>query len=410
MRIFNANIYGTDGKFHEGSLRIRGGIITDVSFEDGESGAISDVNNISKEPGGPGTEEKQSGREDEQIDARGMYVIPGLIDLHFHGASGYDVCDGTPEAFRNIAAFELSQGVTSICPATMTLPEEVLLNVLSCGRRFSEETAGDNSLSELVGFNMEGPFISHAKKGAQNEEYIRKADIGMAERFLEASGGLLKIIGLAPEESPDFEEYIRAVKDRVIVSLAHTNADYDTAMRAIRAGAKHAVHLYNAMSPLSHRTPGVVNAVFDSGSVNAELICDGIHLHPSAVRTALRELTWHQGMAVFISDSLRAAGMPDGEYELGGQTVRKEGKLCTLCGAGTIAGSVSSLYDCMVNVVKTMDIPIEEAVRCSSTNPARVLGLYDRLGEIAAGKQADLVVMDRELNRKMVFKRGRLFR
>ncbi len=403
MRIFNANIYGKDGKFHEGSLKIRNGIITDVLPETGDSGAIHDVNS---KPDSSGTEDKKPGLDDEDIDAGGMYVIPGLIDLHFHGALGSDVCDGRPEDFRKIAAFELSQGVTSICPATMTLPEEVLLNVLSCGRKFSEETAGDNSLSELVGFNMEGPFISHAKKGAQNEEYIRKADAGMAERFLEASGGLLKIIGLAPEESPDFEEYIRAVKDRVIVSLAHTNADYDTAMRAIRAGAKHAVHLYNAMSPLSHRTPGVVNAVFDSGSVNAELICDGIHLHPSSVRIALSELTRHQSMAVFISDSLRAAGMPDGEYELGGQTVVKKGKLCTLADAGTIAGSVSSLYECMVCAVKTMDIPLEEAIRCSSTNPARILGLYDRLGEIAVGKQADLVVMDRDLNRKMVFKRG----
>ncbi|MCR5733041.1 MAG: N-acetylglucosamine-6-phosphate deacetylase [Lachnospiraceae bacterium] len=388
MRIINAAFYGTDRKFHKGNIETEGGVIKKIFGEDDSVMPCSDES------------------FGEEIDASGMYVIPGLIDLHFHGALGYDVCDGKIGDFEKIAAYELSQGVTSICPATMTLPEEQLITVLSCGKRFSDEHAGDNSLSELIGFNMEGPFISHAKKGAQNEEFIKHADVSMAERFIAAAGGLLKIIGLAPEENPGFEDYIRAVKDKVTVSLAHTNADYDTAMKAIEAGAAHAVHLYNAMSSFSHRDPGVVNAVFDSESVNAELICDGIHVHPAAVRSAFSELS--SDRVVFISDSLRAAGMPDGVYELGGQKIEKKGRICTLYGTSTISGSVSNLYECMTNAVKTMDIPLEDAVLCATKNPAKILGVSDRIGEISPGKQADLLIMDKELNLKAVIKRGQV--
>ena len=251
---------------------------------------------------------------------------------------------------------------------------------------------------------MEGPFISPIKKGAQNEAFIQKADVRTARRFMEASGGLLKILGLAPEESPDFESYISELRDEVMISLAHTNADYDTAMRAIEAGASHAVHLYNAMAPFSHRDPGTVNAVFDSKTVTAELIGDGIHLHPSAVRTAFRELS--RDRIVIISDSLRAAGMPDGLYELGGQRVKKEGRLCTLAENDTIAGSVSSLFDCMTNLVRTADISLEEAVQCACVNPARILGLSHRLGELTPGKQADLVILNEGLELETIFKRG----
>ncbi|MCR5791480.1 MAG: N-acetylglucosamine-6-phosphate deacetylase [Lachnospiraceae bacterium] len=381
MRIINGTVFCEDNHFHNGCIDIKEGIITDI---------YADTASLPEADG-------------DIVDAQGAYVIPGLIDLHFHGALGYDICDKTKAAFEKIAAFELSQGVTTICPATMTLPEKELCAVLACGSAFAEETRESVSCAELCGFNMEGPFISPKKKGAQNEKYIKKADIQTAERFIEAAGGLLKILGLAPEESPDFESFIGALKGRVRISLAHTNADYDTAARAISAGVTHAVHLYNAMSPFSHRDPGVVNAVFDSENVNAELICDGIHLHQSAVRTAFRELSAER--IVLISDSLRAAGMPDGLYELGGQQVKKTGNLCTLAESGTIAGSVSSLYDCMVNTVKKMEIPLETAVRCASLNPARILGL-SHLGELSAGKQADLLLIDRELCLKRIFKRG----
>ncbi len=347
------------------------------------------------------------GADEKIIDATGCYVIPGLIDLHFHGAVGEDVCDGNMDAFKKIAEYELQKGITSICPAMMTLPEEELINVINIGRQFRDGEDKDSSkYAELLGFNMEGPFISPAKKGAQNECFIKKADAEMAKRFIEAGDGLVKIIGLAPEESPDYKEYIQAVKDKVIISLAHTNSDYETAMSAIEAGASHVVHLYNAMTGFTHRAPGVVGAAFDSKKVTCEIICDGIHIAPAAVRIAFNEVGVDK--MVLISDSMRATGLSDGMYTLGGLDVEKKGSLCTLKGTDTIAGSATNLFDCMVNAIKTMNISIETAVRAATFNPAKVLGVSDRLGTIAEGKQADILVMDRDLRLKYVIKKGML--
>lgn len=391
MKIINAKVYGEDFRFHNGEIEI-------------ENGKISRVRPVSGLMDRIGSDILVDG---DTIDAQGCYVIPGLIDLHFHGALGYDVCDGTEEAFEKIAQYELSQGVTSICPATLTLPEETLVQALSVGKEFAARQAADDASAlgaELIGFNMEGPFISPVKKGAQNEAYIRGADAAMAAHFLEAAGGLVKIIGLAPEENENFADYIQAVRDRVVVSLAHTNADYETAAAAIKAGADHAVHLYNAMPELTHKEPGVVGAVFDSKHVTAELICDGIHVHPAAVRTAFSVLG--EERMILISDSLRSTGMEDGVYDLGGQGVEKQGPYCTVRASGALAGSVSNLYDCMTNVVRTMGLSLETAVRCATANPAKRLSVFDRLGSLTAGKQADLVILNHELTRQAVVKRG----
>ena len=338
------------------------------------------------------------------VDARGCYVIPGLIDIHFHGAMGADVCDGTIEAFEKVAEYELKRGVTSICPATLTLAATRLKEILKTGAEFAAKGAED--VSEILGFNMEGPFISREKKGAQNADYIIQCDSGVVDEFIEASSGLLKIIGLAPEENPDFEGYIKDVRDKVKVSLAHTGCDYDTACRAFAAGASHAVHLYNAMTGMNHRQPGVVGAVADNRNVTAELICDGVHIHPAVVRTTIRMLGADR--VVMISDSLRCAGMPDGIYDLGGQKVERNGKFCRLAGGGSIAGSVSDLMDCLVCAVREMNIPLETAVRASTINPARVLGVDDMYGEIETGKFADMVLLDmKELSIRGVYKKGK---
>ncbi len=380
MRIVNSKILNNDFCFEDG-------------FIDITSDTISGINLSGADASG------------EILDAEGGYVIPGLIDLHFHGALGSDVCDCSPEAYKTIASYELNAGITSICPAMLTLPEEVLKEALAIGSSFAHTEGTDSSkYSELIGFNMEGPFISPVKKGAQNEKYIKKADPEMLDRFIEASDGLLKIIGLAPEESGNYKEYIAAARDKVIISLAHTNADYETAKSAFDLGASHAVHLYNAMTGLTHRAPGVVGAVFDSDNVTAEIICDGIHIHPAAVRIAFDSVGTDR--MVLISDSLRCAGLTDGIYDLGGQDVRKEGPVCRLVEGGSIAGSVSNLFECMVNAVKTMDIPLETAVRAAALNPARVLSEDKRLGSIAPGKQADILILDKELNLKHVIKKG----
>lgn len=344
---------------------------------------------------------------EEIIDGQGCYCIPGMIDLHFHGCKGYDFCDGTLEAIDQIARYEASIGVTSIAPATMTLPVAELEQILKTGADYRKKQLEENMISraDLVGINMEGPFISKIKKGAQDERNIVPCDIDVYRRFQKAADGLVKFIGIAPEES-DTDEFIKTVKGEVSVSLAHTNADYDKAKKAFDAGANHAVHLYNAMPPFTHREPGVVGAVADSKHVMAEIICDGIHIHPATVRATF-EMLGKERM-VLISDSMRAAGMPDGQYTLGGLDVKVKGNHATLVSDGALAGSVTTLPDCVRTVVREMQIPLETAIACATTNPAKSLGIDKLYGSIQQGKKANLVLWDKELNLKAVIKDGKL--
>ena len=337
------------------------------------------------------------------LDGKGCYAIPGLIDLHFHGCKGDDFCDGDKDAIGRIAEYEASVGVTAIAPATMTLPVEELEQILHTAAEYKKETK-DCRKADFLGINMEGPFISPAKKGAQDARNILPCNVEICDRFLKASEGLVKFIGIAPEESEHAAEFIREVHERVNVSLAHTNADYDTAMEACRAGANHAVHLYNAMPAFTHRAPGVVGAVFDNKDVMAEIICDGIHIHPSVVRATFQMMGAER--MILISDSMRATGMPDGQYTLGGLDVKVVGRFATLVSDGAIAGSATNLMDCMRTVVKKMDLPLETAVACATINPARSLGVEEQYGSLEAGKKAHVVLLDQDLELKAVIKDG----
>ena len=337
------------------------------------------------------------------LDGNGCYAIPGLIDLHFHGCKGDDFCDGDKAAIGRIAEYEASVGVTAIAPATMTLPVEELEQILHTAAEYKKETK-DCRKADFLGINMEGPFISPAKKGAQDARNILPCNVEICDRFLKASEGLVKFIGIAPEESEHAGEFIREVHERVNVSLAHTNADYDTAMEACRAGANHAVHLYNAMPAFTHRAPGVVGAVFDNKDVMAEIICDGIHIHPSVVRATFQMMGADR--MILISDSMRATGMPDGQYTLGGLDVKVVGRLATLVSDGAIAGSATNLMDCMRTVVKKMELPLETAVACATINPARSLGVEEQYGSLEAGKKAHVVLLDQDLELKAVIKDG----
>ncbi len=387
MIIRNVKVYTEEMEFVEG----------EIVLQDGR---------IEAAPGsGTGEDSGKTLAGEEVLDGGGCYAIPGLIDLHFHGCKGYDFCDGTSEAIAKIAEYEASVGVTAICPATMTLPVNELEEILAVAAKYKKENAsGGQGAADLVGVNMEGPFISEAKKGAQDERNIISCDAGICRRFLNASEGLVKFVGIAPERNEKAQEFIRQMKDEVHISLAHTNADYDTAMAAFEAGADHAVHLYNAMPAFTHRKPGVVGAVSDSAHVNAEMICDGVHIHPSVVRATFKMLGADR--IVLISDSMRATGMPDGQYTLGGLDVNVAGGKATLVSNGALAGSATNLMECMKTVVKVMGIPLKTAVACASMNPAKCLGIYDEYGSIVPGKKGNVVLLDQDLELKAVVKDG----
>ncbi|MEG1847924.1 MAG: N-acetylglucosamine-6-phosphate deacetylase [Lachnospiraceae bacterium] len=341
----------------------------------------------------------------ELYDASGCYVIPGLTDIHFHGCVGYDFCDGTEEAVKAMASYELTQGVTTICPATMTLSEERLTTICSTAAAYASAQAANPSDTEstLCGINMEGPFINLSKKGAQNPAYIHTPDADMFHRLQGLSGGLVKLLAIAPEE-PGALEMIQALKDEVVLSIAHTSANYEAAMKGLDAGATHITHLFNAMTPFAHRDAGVVGAAADTINCDVELICDGIHISPSMVRSTFK--LFGDQRVILISDSMMATGMEDGKYALGGQDVFVKGPLATLAD-GTIAGSATNLLNCMRMVVK-MGIPLESAVKAATYNPARSIHILDDYGTIESGKMANMVILNKDLTMKNVIFHGKI--
>lgn len=385
MIIKNVKVYTPQKNFVPGVVVTRDGRIHDVLL-----GEDISVNASEEEP---------------VLDGEGSFCFPGMIDLHFHGCKGYDFCDGTKEAVEEIAKYEASIGVTAIAPATMTLPVDELCDILANGAAYRAEQQNKSVKKEadLVGVNMEGPFISEAKKGAQDARNIIPCDTAVYRKFQEAADGLVKFIGIAPEEG-DAVSFIEEVKGEVSVSLAHTNADYETAKKAFDAGADHAVHLYNAMPAFTHREPGVVGAVADSEHVMAEIICDGVHIHPATVRTTFKMMG--EDRMILISDSMRAAGMPDGQYTLGGQDVNVKGNKATMVLDGALAGSVTTLPDCVRTVVKEMGISLETAIACATINPARSLGIDALYGSVEQDKKADLVLWDENLQLVHVIKDG----
>ena len=328
----------------------------------------------------------------EVIDAEGLLVLPGLVDIHSHGAAGEDFSDGNPEGLKKILQYEKRCGITSYCPTSMTFPKERLRQIFA-----SIKGAQTEDGATVVGINMEGPFLDPAKKGAHVEKWIAAPDVAFVRELNQDADGLVRLVTLAPNMD-GAEEFIKEMHEEVCISLGHTAADYDCASRAMKLGAHHVTHLYNAMQPFRHRAPGLFCAAMDDPECMVELICDGYHIHPSAIRAAFR--MFGPERVILISDSMRATGMENGTYELGGQEVTVKDRKAVLKD-GTLAGSATNLYGCMCKAVE-FGIPLEQAIMAATANPARSIGIFDRVGSIRIGKQADLLLVSENLELKRV--------
>lgn len=339
------------------------------------------------------------GSDADTVDAAGCYLLPGFVDIHSHGAVGVDFCDADPAAVEKLLGYYGAQGITSVVPATMSYNEPIIADIMKAAAPYFDK---DGYGAVLRGVNMEGPFINIEKKGAQNPQYIVDPQINFFRAVYEQSGGKILMVDIAPE-LPGSLDFIRAVSDTCVISFAHTSATYDEALAGFEAGANHVTHLFNAMPPFNHRDPGVVGAASDAGAY-VEIISDGIHLHPAVVRAAFR---WFGcGRVCLISDSMRATGMPNGEYDLGGQMVKMDDGKATLVDGGAIAGSAVNLAE-MCRRAIGFGVPMEQAVCAASLTPAQSLGLDGEIGSIEKGKRADFVLWDQGLNTRAVIVGGK---
>ena len=370
----NARIFTSDFRFVNGAFEVRGGRFGAVLPETVPADAI---------------------------DLKGATVIPGLVDVHSHGNSGADFSDGDYEGLKKMAAYYARCGVTSFAPASMTLPYDVLEKAFATAKQLKAEAPAGHA--RLMGIQMEGPYFSYKKRGAQNPDYLKEPDFEGFKKLYDGCGGLIRIVDVAPE-LPGAAEFTEKASKLCTVSVAHTDSDYDHAKAVFDAGATHVTHLYNAMPPISHRNPGVIPAAVENPDVRAELICDGYHIHPAAVRLAFSMFGGER--MVLVSDSGRCAGMPEGsKFELGGQDAWLRGGVARLAD-GTIACSAASLWQCLVNAVR-FGVKEEDAVRAATYNPACAISAQAQIGSIEEGKFADFLVCAPDYSSKIVYLSGK---
>ena len=370
----NARIFGSDFQFHIGAFEVKDGLFGEVLPETVPADAI---------------------------DLNGATVIPGLVEVHSHGNSGADFSDGDYEGLKAMAKFYAQCGATSFAPASMTLPYDVLSKAFATGKKLAAEAP--EGYARFMGIQMEGPYFSYAKRGAQNPDYLKEPDFEGFKKLYDECDGLVRIVDIAPE-LPGAAEFVEKASKLCTVSIAHTDSDYAHAKAAVDAGVTHLTHLYNAMPGIHHRNPGVIPAGVENPNVQAEIICDGYHIHPASVRLAF---TMFKNRMVIVSDSGRCAGQPEGyQFDLGGQMAELRGGVAKLVGTETIACSASNMWACLRNAI-SWDVPEEEAIRAASYNPAKALGVHDKIGSIEEGKYADFVITNADYSEKRVFIGGK---
>jgi N-acetylglucosamine-6-phosphate deacetylase len=334
------------------------------------------------------------------VDLRGQWVLPGFVDLHVHGGGGASFTEGTGDEARQAAAFHRGRGTTTMLASLVTTP----LAELEARAALLAGLAEDGV---VAGLHLEGPFLSPARRGAQDPRHMLAPDVAVFERLRAAARGHLRIITLAPELPGALEVTKAATQAGVTVAAGHTDATADVTLAAIDAGATHATHLFNGMRPFHHREPGAVGALLDRDEVTCEIIADGVHLHDIAIRLAARVAG--PGRLVLVSDAMAAAGMPDGRYQLGSKRVTVTGGVARLQEdpgqPGTIAGSTATLADVVRHAIIT-GLPVPDVAAAASTTPARVLGLGDRIGAVGPGLAADLVVCDDDFRPRGVMQQG----
>ena len=370
----NARIFTSDFTFRNGAFEVKDGVFGEILPENVPADAI---------------------------DLNGATVIPGLIEIHSHGNSGADFSDGDYEGLKAMARYYAQCGATSFAPASMTLPYEILEKAFGNARKLVDENI--EGLSVLRGIQMEGPYFSYKKRGAQNADYLKEPDFEGFKKLYDGCGGLVTIVDIAPE-LPGAAEFVAKAKDLCTVSIAHTDCTYDDAKAAIDAGVTHLTHLYNAMPGITHRAPGVIPAGVENENVQAEIICDGFHIHPAAVRLAF---TMFKNRMILVSDSGRCTGQSEGyQFDLGGQIAELRGGVAKLAGTDTIACSASNMWKCLQNTI-SWNVPEEEAVRAATYNPAKAIGALDVVGSIETGKVADFIITNADYSEKRVFLAGK---